>query len=81
MSRNTVQMQESNSGKNSQAVAAHPLVGKKTVAATGTGTGTQGTQGSATVVTTNITPTDSVASNQLQKMLRSQATSLNQHRH
>ena len=81
MSRNTVQIAESHSGKTSQAVAAHPLVGKKTVAAAGTGTATQASQGSATVVTTNMTPTDSVASNQLQKMLRQQASSQNQQRH
>ena len=82
MSRNTVQIAESHSGKTSQAVAAHPLVGKKTVAAAaGTGTATQASQGSATVANTNMTPTDSVASNQLQKMLRQQATSQNQQRH
>ena len=82
MSRNTGQIAESHSGKTSQAVAAHPLVGKKTVAAAaGTGTATQASQGSATVVNTNMTPTDSAASNQLQKMLRQQATSQNQQRH
>ena len=82
MSRNTGQIAESHSGKTSQAVAAHPLVGKKTVAAAaGTGMWTQASQGSATVVNTNMTPTDSAASNQLQKMLRQQATSQNQQRH